>query len=167
MPEYIAEYGTVAESELAAICAKIKAQYMLLMYTHGMVRCVESGNITDAEHLLEARLFNSTQEIRILRPVLGKEFTWRLIDDDKFKLCCDGSSFDSIYENCVFTEEHLLDIDRKADNTDGFTYTATGGGMYILPVKNAKKVKLCDYITYDSNGIASITDFRIVGFEEG
>ncbi len=168
--DHIAEYGTVSENELSAIVSKLSGGNMLLMYTAGIVKCVEAGDIPDAEHLLEARIFNEDAEIRVLRTAMGKEFQWRLIDDKVFmaQLPEDGSYIGS-YDKRVFFpepdkdyEEHYLDIDTKADAPDGYTYTSTGGGKYILPIKNAEKIRIRSYIDYDDNGIANIIDFRIV-----
>ena len=43
-------------------------------------------------------------------------------------------------------------------------YTATGGGKYSLPVENAEKILIRNYISYDSQGIAQITDYRLVEY---
>ena len=48
--------------------------------------------------------------------------------------------------------------------SDGFEYTATGGGKYSLPVENAEKILIRNYISYDSQGIAQITDYRLVEY---
>ena len=40
----------------------------------------------------------------------------------------------------------------------------TGGGSYTLPVENAEKIRIRNYLEYVENGIVTIPDFRIIGF---
>ena len=162
--DFVSECGTVANEGFAEVCAKIRADYMLLMYTGGMVRCVPAAEISDVAHLLEARLFCETAELRIMRSAIDREFSWRIIDDEAFRAVCDGSSFDRIYENCVLREVHYLDVDATKTEKDSAVYTATGGGRYILPEGGLDRVVIRDYICYDDNGIANIADFVIVRF---
>lgn len=162
--DFISEYGVVGNDGVNAVCTKIKADYMLLMYTGGMVKCVPAGEISDTAHLLEARLFNESSELKLSRSTIDKDFSWRIIDDNSFRSKCDGSSFDKIYANCTMEETHYLDIDSKKKSDEPTVYTATGGGRYILPEAELERVKIRDYICYDDNGIANIADFVIVGF---
>ncbi len=162
--DFVSDFGSVSESELAGILPKIEARYMLLMYSAGMVRCVPAGKIEDAGHLLEARLFSENAELKIMRPTIDCDFSWRIIDDNKFKESCDNSSFDRTFENCILDEEHYLDINFKITDKNSTTYISTGGGRYILPEGGLNRVLIRDYIYYDDNGIANIADFRIVKF---
>lgn len=162
--DFVAECGMASGDELGDVCSKINADYMLLMYTSGMVRCVPAAEITDIPHLLEARLFGRDAELKIMRSTIDREFNWRIIDDKAFRAFCDGSSFDRTYENCVLEEVHFLDIDTTKRSDDPAEYTATGGGRYILPEGGLDRVAIRDYICFDDNGIANIADFVITGF---
>lgn len=162
--DFVSECGTAAESELDGICGRIEADYMLLMYTAGTVKCGSAGKIHDTKHLLEARLFGKNAELKIMRATISGEFGWRIIDDEKFKAKCDGSSFDRVYDNCVLNETHYLDIDSNKTDSSSNEYIATGGGSYFLPESGLDRVLIRDYIYYDDNGIANIADFRIVKF---
>lgn len=162
--DFISECGAVNGGELKNVCTRIKADYMLLMYTSGMVKCVPAAEITDIPHLLEARLFSVNAELKIMRSSIDRDFSWRIIDDNAFKAKCDNSSFDRIYENCTLEEIHYLDIDSTKKSDDPTVYTATGGGKYTLPEGGLERVMIRDYICYDDNGIANIADFVIVKF---
>lgn len=48
----------------------------------------------------------------------------------------------------------------------GACYVTTGGGSYTLPIENAEKIKIRNYLEYDENGIVVISDFRIMGFSQ-
>lgn len=161
---FVSGCGSISENELAGVLEKIEARYMLLMYSAGMVKCVSAGAIEDVGHLLEARLFSETAELKIMRPTIDRDFSWRIIDDDKFKELCDNSTFDKKFENCVLDEKHYLDINSKVTDKSSTTYISTGGGRYILPESGLERVLIRDYIYYDDNGIANIADFRIVKF---
>ncbi len=162
--DFVSDYGSVSESDLASVLGKIKARYMLLMYSAGMVECVSAGEIKDVGHLLEARLFSEDAELKIMRPTIGSDFSWRMIDDNRFKEFCDNSAFDKTFENCTLDEKHYLDINSELTEKGSTIYTATGGGRYVLPEGGLEKVLIRDYIYYDDNGIANIADFRIVKF---
>lgn len=162
--DFISECGTASNDDIKSVCQKVNADFMLLMYSVGMVRCIPNGEIQDIKHLLEARLFGKGAELRLMRSTIDKPFCWRIIDDNTFKAKCDGSSFDKVYDNCILEEIHYLDIDSKKQNENPTIYTATGGGQYILPEGGFNRVKIRDYICYDDNGIANIADFVIVGF---
>lgn len=146
---YISENGAVEADRINELVNRsITNGSMVLMYTHKF-ECVPQSEITDTAHLLEARIFNKEKELKIMRPTIADEFTYRIIDDN-------AGEYDFI------EERHYLDIDDK--RTDGFNYTATGGGKYTLTVENAEKVLVRNYISYDEQGIAQITDFRLVEY---
>lgn len=142
---YIADFGT-AEDVNAVIEQKISGGNMILMFTDKFVCCPQQ-KIEDTAHLLEARIFTENSEIKLMRPTIADKFTWRLIDDSKI-------SVDHI------PEDQYLDIAK----IEGFDYTATGGGKYTLPIENAEKLRVHNYISYDEQGIAQITDFRAVKY---
>ena len=145
---YITEKGYVSGDINALIAQKISGGNMLLMDTEKF-ECSPQKMIEDISHLLEVRIFTEEKELRIMRPTIADTFTYRLIDDT-------AGDYDHI------DEDQYLDID--TDNSSGTSYTATGGGAYTLPVENAEKVRIRNYISYDEQGIAQITDFRIVKY---
>ena len=153
MCKYIKEDGTVDEHGVNALISRtMNCGSMILMYTNGF-RCAPLGEIEDCAHLLEVRVFHETAELKIMRPTIGDMFHYRLIDDT------------SLTVEQYIDEDHYLDIDEKrsVDNS----YTATGGGTYTLPVANAKKIRIRNYLIYDEQGIAQITDFRAVKYLGG
>lgn len=162
--DFVSGCGSASQSKLTDVLEKIKAKYMLLMYSAGMVKCVAAGEIEDIEHLLEARLFSESAELKIMRPTIGCDFSWRIIDDNEFRKFCDNSAFDKTFENCTLDEKHYLDINSDLTDKNSSVYTATGGGRYVLPESGLEKVLIRDYIFFDDNGIANIADFRIVKF---
>lgn len=145
--DYIAESGTVDDVN-SLIKSKINNGNMVMMFTDKFL-CSGQCEISDIRHLLEVRVFNRDSELKIMRPTIADKFTYRFIDD-------------SANQNDYIEEKHYLDIDEK--KSDGFEYTATGGGKYSLPVKNAEKILIRNYISYDSQGIAQITDYRLVEY---
>ena len=104
------------------------------------------------EHLLEARVFNDKSEIKIMRGTIADNFYFRLIDDSK----PDSEQY--------IDEVHYLDIDLDNKNTSGNNYVTTGGGYYSLPVADAERIKIRNYISFDEQNIAQISDFRVVKF---
>ena len=124
---------------------------MILMYTDRFV-CCKQQNIEDIPHLLEARVFNSHSEIKIMRPTIADDFYYRFIDDD------------GLESEWYIDEVHYLDIDLDNKKTSGNHYVTTGGGEYDLPVEGAERVHIRNYISFDDQDIAQISDFRVVEF---
>lgn len=145
---YIAECGAVTGEINSFIEDKISGGSMIAMYTEKF-ECSPQGRISDEEHLLELRIFTDEKELKIMRPTMDDEFSYRLIDD-------------TLGEYEFIDEKHYLDIDTKKSN--GTEYTATGGGKYTLPLEDAERVLIRNYISYDKQGLAQITDFRVVKY---
>lgn len=101
--------------------------------------------------LLEMRAYDAESEFHAQRDALGKHFMWRYIRDADF---AKDEKLDDV---------QYLDIDAKKSR--GTSYVATGGGAYKLPVADATKVRLRNYLEYGSDGMATVVDFRIVGLE--
>jgi hypothetical protein len=97
---------------------------------------------------------------------MGKDFHWRLIDDDIFRenISSGSDEYESRFENRTLDEEQYLDIDSAVSQAEKGNYITTGGGKYTLPVLNAKKILIRNYIDYDDEGLAFFSDFRIVKF---
>lgn len=145
--DYIAENG-IAEDINTLINSKVTDGSMIMMFTDRF-ECSHQKEIQDTSHLLEVRVFTKNAELKIMRPTIADQFRYRFIDDSTGK-------------NDYIEEKHYLDID--SNKSDGFDYTATGGGKYTLPVENAEKVLIRNYISYDEQGIAHITDYRVVEY---
>ena len=107
----------------------------------------------DFEHLLELRLFNEKKEFHALRGAMGKPFSWRVVTDDE--------SLDD-FGSSTIDESQYLDIDKKHSNPLAGEYCAIGGGCYSLPVANAEKLLVRNYIDFDEENIAKVIDFRLV-----
>ena len=159
MYDFICENGRVGESGLEALLNS-KAQSGMIsyrQYTTGIFCDEFSGTVDDAVHLLEIRLFNEEAGIKAFSMPIGIPFTWRIIDDSRFREALSG---DETFEDRTYTEQQYLDID--STKSFGRNYTATGGGHYTLPVENAEKLEIRNYCVYDDNGILKIVDLRIV-----
>lgn len=119
------------------------------------------GLLADADrlaHLLELRVFLQDREIHVLRDMMGVNFSWRLAVDGEATSACVG----------YFDEDQYLDIDgswalsgRKADG-DSYEYKTASGGRYRLPLAEAERIRIRNYLAYDEDGLAYVTDYRIV-----
>lgn len=148
---YIAKSGMAAPDAInALIAAEISGGNMLLIYTNRFL-CIRQQEITDLAHLLEVRVFSTEKELKIMRPSMDCDFSYRLIDDTE------------VPDEMYMDEVQYLDI----ANSSGTQYTAKGGGTYTLPAEDLKMVRIRNYISYNSEGIAQMTDFRIVEFLGG
>lgn len=147
-PSYIKENGIVDDIN-KTVSEFITGGNMILMYTDRFV-CREQREISDTEHLLEARVFNDTSEIKVMRPTMADNFYYRFIDDTVLD------------KNDYIEENHYLDINENLSS--GNNYVTTGGGHYSLPVADAERITIRNYISFSEQGIAQITDFRVVKF---
>ncbi|MBP3760645.1 MAG: hypothetical protein J6I55_04100 [Ruminococcus sp.] len=163
---YIKSSGT-ADDINKTISEFITDGNMILMYTNRFI-CCQQQEISDVEHLLEARVFNDTSEIKIMRGTIVDNFYFRLIDDskpDSEQNSKPDSEQNSKPDSEQYIDEvHYLDIDLDNKNTSGNNYVTTGGGYYSLPVADAERIKIRNYISFDEQNIAQISDFRVVKF---
>ena len=167
---WVRKKGIVAEDRISEIINEnLKQGYIFIAIYTNEVKCEKYiETISDIPHLLEIRIFNESTELKAIRTAMGKDFIWRIADDEYFaeQLKNVDDDFENKIKNRVLIEKQYLDIDEKktkelAENT----YITTGGGEFTVPLNEAKKVIIKNYINYDEQGILKITDFRIVGFE--
>lgn len=108
-------------------------------------------NINDLreDKLLELRAFDENSEYRVYRSAIDNPFFERKIDD-------------RADEQQYFDEEQYIDID--STRSEGNVRYTTGGGKFHLPQDslNVTKIVIRYYYDYDNEGIASVTDWRIV-----
>lgn len=114
------------------------------------------------DKLLEVRVFDRQQEIKLFRTSTGNEknfYVRHMIDDE-------SNTKDTM------DEVQILDIDTKKSEAlfkqTGEVYT-TGGGRYYLPLKSMKnaKIRIRHYLErYEVTGQAYVCDWRLVDFEE-
>ena len=112
-----------------------------------------------ADKILEIRIFNENEELKLIRTDISKEFVMRYRTDEYLN------------KDLYMDESQYLDIDTKKTGktyeNGGYVY-ATGGGKYYLPINRIDdlKVKIRYYFDkYESSGQARISDWRIVSFE--
>lgn len=164
MKDYISEYGIASEAEVLALAEKYCSEKCTVYAVHTDHFYCGSELSIDVKHLIELRIFTSDTELKISRLNIGEDFRWRYIDDLAFKqtLQSETDEFLRKFANRTYDEEHYLDID--SIKSKGLCYVTTGGGSYTLPIENAEKIKIRNYLEYDENGIVAIPDFRIIGF---
>lgn len=110
------------------------------------------------DKILEIRIFNESEELKLVRTDISKEFAMRHKTDENLE------------EDLYMDESQYLDIDTKKTgevSEDGGYVYATGGGKYYLPRNDIKdlKIKIRYYFDrYENSGQARIGDWRIVGF---
>ena len=103
--------------------------------------------------LLELRIFDAAGEMHAVRNDLSEELVWRVVIDDDDDVC---------FTRSVLDEIQLLDIDEKRSNPSEGLYQTTGGGPYMLPLKDATTISIRNYIDYDEDGMAHVVDYRIL-----
>ena len=164
MKEYISEYGVVSEAEVLTLAEKYYNDKCSVYAVHTDHFYCGSELSIEVGHLIELRIFTSDMELKISRLNIGEDFRWRYIDDPAFEqtLHAETDEFLSQFKNRTYDEEQYLDID--SNKSKGLCYVTTGGGSYTLPIENAEKIKIRNYLEYDENGIVLIPDFRIVEF---
>lgn len=164
MKDYISECGVVSEAEILTLAEKYYNDKRSVYAVHTDHFYCGSELSIEVGHLLELRIFTSDMELKISRLNIGEDFRWRYIDDPAFEqvLYYEADEFLHQLKNRVYDEEQYLDIDSNKSN--GLCYVTTGGGPYTLPVENAEKIRIRNYLEYDENGIVTIPDFRIIGF---
>ena len=150
----------IDEERLCEILPELQRDRTLAAYFTDRADCVTAIEREEMEKLLELRAFNETSEFYVCRSLTGTDFVCRYIDDG-------GLPVD---DETHMPETHYLDINDKykpesAENNGMFTYKTMTGGIYHLPVPNADRLLLCNYISYDNaERIAQVCDYRFVKF---
>lgn len=121
---------------------------------------MQKNSLKDKEDkILEIRIFNKNEELKLIRTDISKEFVMRHKSDKNLE------------ESLYMDESQYLDIDTKKTGvvSEGGEYVyATGGGKYYLPRNDIEdlKIKIRYYFErYENSGQARIGDWRIVDFE--
>lgn len=129
------------------------------------------SSLPSFETLLELRLFSAERELWAHRSTLGKPFSWRIADDEVLPERCAEEEEPELRrpEMHYLDGSQTLDIDTTANfGTDEYgsrRLRSTVGGAYALPIgENDGCVKVRSYIRYDKNGVAAVTDYRLLGF---
>ena len=150
----------ITESELVEMLAELDIVRTLVAYFTDRADCVNSITANATKKLLELRAFSETDEFYACRSLTGADFLCRYVDDGAFPT--DGED--------KMLEIHYLDIDgtypAHSIEKDGmYEYKTMTGGVYHLPVRNADRLVLCNYIRYDNaEGLAQVYDYRFVKF---
>lgn len=149
MHKWVRESGSIKLDELKnKLNAYSNVQY-IAMFTDRFEADNGIPNVDDT--LLELRLFNETFELHVFRSDIGSDFFYRVSDD---------TGLDDIDFIVNYQKLDINDDIRKNNNI----LMTTVGGKYNLPVNDEKYVKVIDYIEFDSDGMAMVTDYRIAGF---
>ena len=175
---WIQKQGRTAEDGISALIAELPEavgeEYLYIAYYTYTISSGKIGYkdkafipaILDIKRLLELRIFSNTNELKMARTQMGKEFIWRLANEKDIRKSVD---------NDILTESHYLDIDttiapRPCADGVNVEFASTTGAAFTLPVKAGrwpKKVRLLNYITYDKAGNLQIVDYRLRGFTLG
>jgi len=159
--------NNIAESEILNEPKILDGEYKYIAFFTDKISGGEYKNdcfnpkITDIGHLLELRIFNDEKEFKAVRTQIGKAFKWRIAHEK------------DVEKDLYDYETQLLDIDstkiceKKFDGIN-MTFTAAGGGEYIIPAQpDFDSVELVNYIKYDEYGNMQFVDFRIKRFFKG
>ena len=160
--EFFTQYNgqKIDEKTLCEILSELAEGRTLVAYFTDRADSVTGIDAEEVKKLLELRAFNETSEFYACRSLIGEEFTCRYIDDKKIP------TDDATH----MLETHYLDIDTTFTEAgkpvgDLFEYKTMTGGVYHLPVENANRLVLCNYISYKNpEGLAQVYDYRFVIF---
>ena len=150
----------IDEERLCEILPELQRDRTLAAYFTDRADCVTAIEREEMEKLLELRAFNETSEFYACRSLIGEKFTCRYIEDEEIP------KDDATH----MLETHYLDIDTTFTEAgkpvgDLFAYKTMTGGVYHLPIENADRLLLCNYISYKNpEGLAQVYDYRFVKF---
>ena len=160
--EFFTQYNgkKIDENTLCEILPELAKGRTLVAFFTDRADCVTGISVEEMKKLLELRAFNETSEFYACRSLIGETFTCRYIDDKKIP------TDDAAH----MLETHYLDIDTTFTEAgkpvgDLFEYKTMTGGVYHLPIENANRLLLCNYISYKNpEGLAQVYDYRFVRF---
>lgn len=148
--------GDVSEDELLAMAIDCHTwNGILAIYTDKVEWTLQDElDSVHLHNLLEIRAYTEEEELHATRDALGSDFAWRLVSDAY--AVAGAATYDARFDDVQY-----LDINTK--RSKGRDYVTTGGGSYRLPIANAEKVVVRNYIRYgQDDGMARIVDFRVV-----
>ena len=158
--KWILKKGSCLSKEIISIIKdNMEQNYLYLaectdLYTSGSSN-LEAFLNEKADTLLELRVFSKEKELLFTRSMIGSKFQWRLTNDENLEETDYLDTTQYIDINPIFSTEEA----------DRIRLCTTVGGTYSLPIKaDQNAVKIRAYITYNNNGMASVTDHRVCGF---
>lgn len=161
--QWIEDSGSCQERELSDLLNNevSDTSYYLAgltdQYLSGMAG-EEELNSLDLEKLLEIRIFSDEHEFLARRSFLGQPFQWRIASEKNCK--DDPGAYIVRYQYLDINEEKTSDL-----NDGKLSLMTTVGGRYSLPInRGIERVKIIVYLDYDSEGMASVADYRVCGF---
>ena len=162
MAGFISAKGKVTEEKLNDVINELFGANgtVLTVYTTRFCCTAFSGDVSDIPHLLELRAFDENREFKAVRSQIGGAFTYRLIDDNKFRktLTEDSNDYSTQFDKLTYDEKQFLDIAKN----EGTQYVSIGGGKYTMPEDGLEKVLIRHYGEYDDDGMLCLKDYRIV-----
>ena len=175
MDAWVKEFDTCTASELAGKAAAFAkaSDYVIACYTDRFlaVRAEMLSALPSFETLLELRVFNEERELWGHRSSIGSRFSWRIADDLELvrRAAQEPDDFLRQPENRYLDSCQTLDIDTTESlETDEFgsrKLRTTVGGDYALPISDGDGcIQIRSYLRYDKNGVATVADYRLVGF---
>ena len=166
--KWILSKGTCTDIEISQIIVNhMESDYL---YLAGCTDSYHSGKNDLSEFLekksndlLELRVFNKDRELLFTRSMTGRNFQWRLTNDNK------------VDKNEYMDTVQYIDINTEVSNNinpecsyaagENVKLYTTVGGVYSLPIQpgdNAAEIRT--YIAYDDDGMAYAADYRVKGF---
>ena len=179
MDPWIKDGGSCTREELGLRITEFirDGDYLLAYYTDRFLslRFGSQAVLPSWEDLLELRVFNKDRELWAHRSSTGADFSWRIADDETLRAAAatqEDPFLKDAENHCIYTKQ-TLDINRKAESGFGAKdkwgstkLRTTVGGAYTLPIgKDDGCVLVKHYLRYDVNGVATVADYRLVGFE--
>lgn len=156
------EFWELAEKQNDGfVLASLTDEYIVDGWTEQTDFSTLKENIENKKNkVLEIRVFNQEQELKLFRTDIGQVFHKRTINDT------------NLSKDDYIEEQQYLDIDTKRSAAlfkEEHKVRATGGGVYHLPpqIKQIEDVRLKVRYYFqkdEETGVASIRDWRAVEF---
>jgi len=135
-------------------CSNGSKNFSIVAYFTDRADFAASLDELNVSALLELRVFDTDSEFRAYRSIVNEAFICRLYRDSDFA------------KDEMMEEIQYLDIDgnngiKPCDN-GMYEYKTMNGGFYHLPISNAEKIKICNYLMYNEENMAQVYDYRFV-----